>query len=259
MSIFIVLPAYNEQESIIPLFTRLNHCQKSLDVSLNVVLVDDGSIDETEDVALQTAKDQGLSLEVVNHRGNQGLGKAIETGITHFLTIASENDVLITMDCDDTQPPELIGEMYSHIVSGNYDLVIASRYQKGSRVVGLSNFRLLMSYGSSFLLRLLFPIKNVRDYTCGYRAYSYEFLQKLVNIYSDELFKQRGFACMVDILLKTRVLNPRVKEVAMILRYDQKQGDSKMKVFKTVYQTLKLIVINLIGNKKNIIKNFDQK
>jgi dolichol-phosphate mannosyltransferase len=106
-----------------------------------------------------------------------------------------------------------------------------------------------MSYGSSFLLRMLFPIENVRDYTCGYRAYSFNFMQKLVDTYSENLFTQQGFACMVDILLKTRVLKPRIKEVAMILRYDQKQGASKMKVFRTIYQTLKLIGINKFNRK----------
>jgi dolichol-phosphate mannosyltransferase len=52
---------------------------------------------------------------------------------------------------------------------------------------------------------------------------------------------------MVDLLLKSRQLNPKVAEVPMILRYDQKPTATKMKIFRTVFQTVKLLIKHKIG------------
>jgi dolichol-phosphate mannosyltransferase len=64
-------------------------------------------------------------------------------------------------------------------------------------------------------------------------------------IYKDKFISERGFSCMVDILLKLRRLDPICTEVPMILRYDLKKGKSKMDVWKTVRDTLELIVKRL--------------
>jgi dolichol-phosphate mannosyltransferase len=242
MTVFVILPAYNEEESISPLFKRLKDCEEKSEFKLIVVVVNDGSKDQTSAVALEEARDLNLSLHLIEHEHNKGLGQAIKTGMMAFLSMAGEQDCLVTMDCDNTQPPELLEKMYFLISQQGYDLVIASRYQPGSEVVGLSKFRLLMSYGSSFLMQWLLPTPGVKDYTCGFRAYSYILMKRLIDTYQERLFTEDGFACMVDILLKARRLKPRVKEVAMVLRYDQKPGVSKMKVAKTIRQTLALIL-----------------
>lgn len=241
MSLFVVLPAYNEQQSISPLFKRFQELQRSSNIELVLILVDDGSTDQTADTALKESTSLGILLHLVQHSKNSGLGQAIKTGLTTFLKVSKEADCLATMDCDDTQPPELLKKMYKLMLMNGYDIVIASRYQKGSKVIGLSKSRRLMSYGASFLFRIVVPIKGVKDYTCGYRIYSRSFINKLFAHHRNNLFTESGFACMVDLLLKARPLNPKVAEVAMVLRYDQKPTASKMKVIKTIAQTLKLV------------------
>jgi dolichol-phosphate mannosyltransferase len=93
------------------------------------------------------------------------------------------------------------------------------------------------------LMIMLFPIKGVRDYTCGYRAYDMGMLQKVVAGSETAFFNQDGFQVMVDILLKLR-REPDVifGEVPLILRYDHKDGASKMDVGRTTKQTLALLV-----------------
>jgi dolichol-phosphate mannosyltransferase len=247
MTLFIVLPAYNEYQAISPLFTRLRQFEEKSCIPIRVILVDDGSTDGTYEIAREEAQILGLSIDLVQHIKNAGLGQAIKTGLTTFLEIANEDDCLATIDCDNTQPPELLDIMYALITEDNYDIIIASRYQKGSRVVGLSMFRVIMSYGASLLFQLLLPIPRVKDYTCGFRAYKSSFLRKLFTHYGDALFSESGFACMVDLLLKSRPLNPRVIEVPMILRYDQKPTATKMKIFKTIFQTVKLLTKHKIS------------
>ncbi len=244
MSLFVLLPAYNEEESIRPLFQRFQALQQISKMDIQLILVDDGSSDRTADTAIEESQSLGISLKLVQHSQNAGLGQAIKTGFTTFLDISQEGDFLGAMDCDDTQPPELLIKMYETMISGGYDMAIASRYRKGSKVIGLSKFREFMSYGASWLFRIAARIPGVRDYTCGYRLYNRTLLSKLDAYYGENLFTESGFACMIDLLLKAKVFKPRIIEIPMVLRYDQKPTASKMKILKTIIRTLKVLLKN---------------
>lgn len=165
------------------------------------------------------------------------------------------------MDCDDTQPPELLIKMYETMIAGSYDIAIASRYRKGSKVIGLSKFREIMSYGASWLFRIAARVPGVRDYTCGYRLYNRNFVSKLDMYYGDNLFTESGFACMIDLLLKAKVLRPKIAEVPMVLRYDQKPTASKMKILKTIIRTLKVLYKNLTSTAQtsNLNQTFNER
>jgi dolichol-phosphate mannosyltransferase len=132
-----------------------------------------------------------------------------------------------------------------------HDIVIASRFRKGARVIGLSWSRKCMSIGASWMMRIVFPIKGVRDYTCGFRAYRAEILRKAFKEYGETFIDQIGFQCMSDILIKLRRFEPVVAEVPMILRYDFKMGSSSMKVGLTVIKTLRLVLVRRFGMSSN--------
>jgi dolichol-phosphate mannosyltransferase len=83
-------------------------------------------------------------------------------------------------------------------------------------------------------------VPGVRDYSCGYRAYRADLLRRAFAEMGDQFVNQSGFSCMVDILLKLNWLNAVIAEVPLILHYDYKKGASKMKVGRTVRETLKL-------------------
>jgi dolichol-phosphate mannosyltransferase len=239
--IWLVLPAYNEVLSIEPLFSRFSSVQEKTGERFKVLLVDDGSSDGTSEKARLFATKVGLDLVLVVHEKNSGLGETVKTGLTSFLKLSQPGDFACTMDCDNTQPPELIQSMVSLANSDNLDIVVASRYQNGSEVKGLSRFRVMLSQGASFLFHTCAPIPGLKDYTCGFRLYRRSFLERLTESYGDKLFTEKGFSCMADILLKSRRLQPRIGEVGMVLRYDEKTGESKMKVFRTIMLTLQLL------------------
>ena len=161
---------------------------------------------------------------------------------------AGDRDVILTMDADNSHVPGLIPSMVRVIAEG-YDVVIASRYQAGARVVGLTARRRILSFGASLLFRGLFPIPNVRDYTCGFRAYRAELIRGVLEE-NPQFISERGFSCMVDILLKLRVREPSVTmaEVPLLLRYDKKKGASKMNVGATIGDTLRLVVRRRLGS-----------
>jgi dolichol-phosphate mannosyltransferase len=226
-----VLPAYNEENSLPELLKRIDQAMNVFTLSYRSLVVNDGSQDRTLEKVRQLT---GVyPIEILDHGVNKGLGQAILTGLRRASELAAEDDLIISMDADNTHDPMLVGEMVRKIQSGN-DLVIASRYEKGGREVGLSWLRHILSGGASTLLRLFFPIPGARDYTCGYRAYTGRILQTAFRVYGNDLVEERGFTCMAEILLKMRSLNARVSEVPLVLRYDLKTGPSKMKIIRTI-------------------------
>jgi dolichol-phosphate mannosyltransferase len=251
--IWIVLPAYNEEANLGRLLGEiLATWQENLPHrAMRVLVVDDGSADDTRGVVERfrdgLAPTSGCAVELLAHEQNQGLAEAIRTGLTTAAERAGDRDIILTMDADNSHVPGLVPTMVRALGEG-YDLVIASRYQPGARVVGLSVQRRALSYGASLLFRALFPIPGVRDYTCGFRAYRAEMI-KPVLAENPQFISERGFSCMVDILLKLRTREPPVTmaEVPLLLRYDKKEGASKMNVGQTVRDTLALVARRRAG------------
>ncbi len=251
--IHVALPAYCEEANIASLLRDI--CLTMAEVAphrqVRIVVVDDGSTDATAERVRDFQQELGdrfeeVRVELVQHETNQGLADAIRTGMTTCLEGAEDRDILLTMDADNSHLPGLIPSMVRKIEEG-HDVVIASRYQRGARVVGLSTSRRVLSFGASWLFRLLFPIEGVRDYTCGFRAYRAGMLRKVIDEHPD-FFSEQGFVVMLDILLKLR-LEPTVlmTEVPLLLRYDKKQGASKMDVRRTVRDSLGLAARRLGG------------
>jgi dolichol-phosphate mannosyltransferase len=208
-----------------------------------VIVVNDGSTDQTLEIAER--EKSAMPLLVVDHGRNRGLGEALKSGIVTASGHAEDQDVIVTMDADNTHPPDLISSMVMKVADG-YDVVIASRYQNGAQEVGLGLYRKGLSRGASLLLRTLFPMKGVRDYTCGYRAYRASTIKDAVTRYGDRLIEESGFSCMVELLLKLRRLGIRCYEVPLVLRYDQKGGVSKMRVIRTIRRYLVVMTRNLV-------------
>ncbi len=245
--IIIALPAYNEALNIGALldnFESIIRSTLSYGFDRRYVVVDDGSTDQTRNKLEEYAR--SIPLTVLVHEQNQGLGPTIRDALKRATNEARPGDIVITMDADNTHPAGLIPAMVQKILEGR-DVVIASRFQNGARVIGLGWFRKCMSIGASLLMRILFPIKDVRDYTCGYRAYRAELLRTAFDEYGEAFVDQKGFQCMSDILIKLRRFNPIAAEVPMILRYDLKKGSSSMRVGRTVLQTLRLLVVRRFG------------
>ncbi len=238
--ILIVLPAFNEGKNIGDL---LDQIRENLDletqIHYRIFLVDDGSEDNTLSVAQEKAKI--MPITIIEHKINQGLGATIRDGLYEAVNYSKPKDIIVTMDADATHNPGLILRLTRMIVEG-YDIVIASRFQPGARVIGLVWHRRMLSVMASIVFRIMYPIKGVKDYTCGYRAFRADILKTAIEEYGDKFVDEDGFQCLVDILLKLRSRKLMFGETPFILRYDQKKGLSKMNVGRTIRNTLILLV-----------------
>lgn len=237
--IYILLPIYNEAESIATLLERIKKGMERRQLQYKMVVYNDGSTDNTLEIL--NKYQASVPLYNIGSEDNKGLGFAFHSLIDEVCVLSQdEDDIAVCLDADNTHNPEHIYDMVNKIQNG-FDLVIASRFLKDSRIVGVSRYRNFLSYEASLLMRMLFPIKGIKDYTCGYRAYSIALLKKAKEIYGDHLIKEIGFTCMTELLIKLSRFQLLAVEIPLVLRYDQKKGKSKMNIINTVARTIEMM------------------
>jgi dolichol-phosphate mannosyltransferase len=157
------------------------------------------------------------------------------------------------MDGDNTHNPGLILKMVRLIREGN-DVVIASRYHKGGTVVGYGLIKRIISRIGNIIYRVVLPIRRVKDYTSGFRAYRGSTLLRLHKIYGDKIIERKDFTSVVEILVKLRRLKSVFfQEISFIYRYDKKEEPSKMNL-KTNTVAHLLLVMDIINNRFRTLK-----
>jgi dolichol-phosphate mannosyltransferase len=232
MRVFVFFPVCNEGEAAASLIERvIAECDR-LDLHYRVVVVDDGSTDGGLDSWQTVAR--GRDVTVLRHDQNRGLQAALTTGLLWIDREARPDDVVIMMDGDDTHDPTHFSPMLAAIASGS-DIVIASRYRKGARVIGVGRFRRLLSRGSSSWGRLFFRLPGVRDFACGFRAFRASLLRAARERWGARLFELEGFGfiCSVELLVRLSAFATRISEVPLVLHYERKKGPSKMSALRT--------------------------
>lgn len=227
--ITVMLPAYNEEKDLPVLLDRI---QRALDgwADYRILVVDDGSHDRTAQIVRDATT--RMPAELIQHPRNMGLGAAMRTGLK---AAAQSSDVVITLDADNSQDPELMKSMVERL-GADFDIVIASRFQSGAQEIGVPLFRIFLSHFASAGMRILVRYPGVRDYTCGFRVYRAETLRNLIVTFGDNFIRENGFSCMFELLLNLRTLRARVSEVPLVLRYDLKEGASKMRILRTMWR-----------------------
>lgn len=236
----IVVPMRNERQCVDSFFGKFESALAPMDSSWRVVVVDGDSTDGTPD-AVRAFADR-VPVEVIELGENRGLGGALEAGLLHVLE-DPEVEAVVTMDGDDSHDPATIPTLVEALVAGN-DVVVASRFEEGGREIGVARHRKLLSHAASRLLRTLFPVGDVKDYSSGFRAYRPEALRRVETRFG-RLVAEDGFSCMMELLLKLRAVGVQASEVPLVLRYDLKRSDSKMDVGHTVRRYLAVMADHL--------------
>ncbi len=238
--VILTLPAYNEAENLRPLIEHAVRVFRDHGLNGRIVVVNDGSSDATADVL--AALHEEFGVQVITHPQNRGLGQAIMTGLRGATEVStSPDDIIVCMDADNTHSPEYIPGMARKVWDEGYDIVIASRYQPGSKEMGVPPFRLLLSRTARYVFQAILRLPGVRDYTCGFRAYRGKLISEALERYGDGLIRREGFACTDELLVRLSHMTDRITEVPFVLRYDQKRSRSKLPLFKTIWETLKLL------------------
>lgn len=239
--LFAFLPCYNEGLNIGRLIDEwLEQAEKLRQggIELAVRAIDDCSTDNTKEVIQQKAREYPANVELIAHEVNKNLCGGLNTSIEYFLKNGKGGDIMGLMDGDATHSPKYVHAMLKKMNDNNLDCVIASRYCADSHVVGVAAHREFMSDMAKLYYSAVLQVPGVKDYTCGYRIYTLPCIQRLVDKFGHEPIKEKSFACMMELLYKIYLAKATFGEVGFELRYDFKQGDSKMRVLKTMYKSL---------------------
>jgi dolichol-phosphate mannosyltransferase len=237
MNISIIVPCYNEADNIdklkkefLPVIRDLLIPQQSrpaMAKSVEVVFVDDGSLDGTFDLfhqAISGQQNPSLTFRFERHAVNRGLGAALRTGFA-----ASSGDVIVTTDSDGTyqyyEIPHLLDALKPDI-----DIVTASPYHPQGEVVGVPMYRLILSRGSSLIYRILLNWK-IYTYTALFRAYRREVIDNIS-------FQSDGFLAGTELLVKAMMKGYKVEEYPTAL-YKRIFGVSKAKLMRTILAHLR--------------------
>ena len=187
MDISVVIPLYNEEESLPELHAWIKRVMDKNGFSYEVIFVNDGSTDHSWQVIEQLAT-QSEYVKGIKFRRNYGKSPALYCGFEK-----AQGDVVITMDADLQDSPDEIPELYRMITKDGYDLV--SGYKK-KRYDPLSKTLPTKLFNAT--ARTVSGIKNLHDFNCGLKAYRREVVKNIevygeMHRYIPYLAKNAGF------------------------------------------------------------------
>jgi len=245
-----IIPAYNEEQNIESLINKTAEYARSRNYKFEIVVVNDGSTDKTLEILKRLQNKE--PIVILNQIVNKGVGEAFKRGFYHVAEASSEDDIIVTKEADNTSDLSILDNMIKKISDGN-DLVLASCYMPGGEVTNTSAYRRILSSGANLLLKLSTPLKNVHTFSSFYRAYRASLIKKASAVYNDKLIEEKGFSCMVELLIKLSRLGIKITEVPMTLKGNMRKDKSKMKVLNTISGYLKLIANNFFNNRYEVM------
>lgn len=245
--IHVVVPAFNEAGNVERLLKGVHERLLPLGLPHRIVLVDDGSDDDTVERARAAATAHGLALEVVAHASNQGPGAAFRSGFLHVLKDADPLDVVVTLEGDTTSDTRLLPRLLHRVWEEGDDIALASCYLYGGGILGTSLHRIGLSHLANGLMKKALGLTGLQTLSSFYRVYQVQALQAMRARWGDDFISTRGFECMVEVLYRAARLRLRISEVPMVLDGSRRQGKSKMRVLKTSLAYLKLAARALAG------------
>jgi len=216
-SVLVVIPTYNESESIESLLKRLNSARMQISdkFEIDILIVDDNSPDQTAVIAKNL---QFSGLKVLSRQHKSGLGPAYLAGFKQGLL--EKYDYFVEMDADLSHQPEQLVDLLN--AASKVDLVIGTRWIPGGSVVNWPKRRKWISKlgtgYASFALNL--PYK---DLTSGYRVLPREFLSQL----DFSLIETRGYGFQIEMALKAIESGFGIKQVPITF-VERENGYSKM-------------------------------
>ena len=192
MNISVVIPLYNEEESLPELYAWIERVMKANGFSYEVIFVNDGSTDGSWKVIEELSR-KSEYVKGIKFRRNYGKSPALYCGFEK-----AQGDVVITMDADLQDSPDEIPELYRMITQDGYDLVSGwkqKRYDPLSKTIPTKLF--------NATARAVSGIHNLHDFNCGLKAYRRDVVKNIevygeMHRYIPYLAKNAGFTRIAE-------------------------------------------------------------
>lgn len=193
---------YNEEAVAAACIETVMKTISKLNTFTTLLVVNDGSRDNTERILQEKQKKYRSKLIVITHKKNKGYGAALQTGMKTALKMGFE--WCLHMDSDLTNNPKYIPHFIKHI-SDKYDCVKASRYIKGAKIVNVPTYRRVISVVGNYIASLIFGI-GIKDCTNGFRMVR---LEKIRGLH----FKENNFSIILEELYYLKKRKAKFTEI----------------------------------------------
>lgn len=213
----VVIPVYNESENIRKNLSRVFEFLKSKDFSTELIVVDDGSVDQTVAIIEEFFSDRENFRLIKNP--HKGKGFAVRTGV-----LAAAGQFILFADADLATPIEEVDRLLMWLREHEFDIAIASREGFGARRVGEPWRRHFLGRGFNFLVQLL-VLPGIEDSQCGFKLLDQEAAREIfgrLKTYGEDVPEQKKAylgAFDVEVLFIARKLGFRIKEVPITWTY----------------------------------------
>lgn len=212
----VIIPTYNEKENIERIIRKVFSLEKSFDI----LVIDDGSPDQTNVIVKTLQAEFPDRLFLIERTGKLGLGTAYITG---FKWACQKNyGFIFEMDADFSHNPVDLIQLYNACSVDGADVAIGSRYKNGVNVVNWPMGRVIMSYYASFYVRTVTGM-DIRDTTAGFKCYK----RKVLETIEFERIKFKGYAFQIEMKFNAWKHGFRIIEVPIVFT-ERKEGASKM-------------------------------
>jgi len=229
MKLVVLIPAFNEEKTIEK--TILSIPRKIMGVDdVQILVVNDGSTDKTIDYALN-----GGANKIVSHKTNNGVGAAFMTGVRNAIIMNA--DIVVSVDADSQFDSNQIQELIVPILNHQAEVVIGSRFQKGSP----KNIPKIKLIGNKIFSRLVSWVvgQKFTDTQTGFRAYSKEALLR-ISVVNDFTYTQ-------EVLIDLKFKRLRIVEIPVSVKYDDKRKSRVVKnIFNYTVRCLSIIIRTLL-------------
>ena len=186
MKLMVLIPAFNEEETIGKVVRRIPPCFEGID-EVSILVVDDGS----KDCTAENARKAGAI--VISHSMNRGVGGAFSTGLNTALELGA--DLMVNIDADGQFSPDDIPDLIQPILTGSADFVIGDRFtDEQGELRKPENMSSIKFWGNQRMSQLISFLtrKQFNDVSCGFRAYSKEAMLQL-NLTGEFTYTQESF------------------------------------------------------------------
>lgn len=225
MKVSIVIPVYNEEDNILPLFSSINHAMQAYNDNYEVIFVDDGSSDSTLEKLINLSSEY-KQVTAIALRRNFGQTASLSAGFDH-----ANGDVIIAMDGDLQNDPEDIPSLLKGINEG-YDIVSGWRKNRKDKMI----MRKIPSRIANWLISKITGV-HLHDYGCTLKAYKPEVL-KNIRLYGE---MHRFIPALAS------WNGAKIKEIPVNHR-SRKYGISKYGIWRTFRVVLDLLTVKFMLN-----------
>jgi dolichol-phosphate mannosyltransferase len=216
MKLSIVIPAYNEEESISETIAAIEDALSTIQIDHEILVVNDNSKDKTEEV-LQELSQKYSSLRYVTNPGPNGFGYAIRYGLDRF-----DGDCVAIMMADLSDSPYDLIKFYSTMMEKKVDCVFGSRWMKGGEVVDYPFTKKIINRVANMIIRMVMRIKY-NDTTNAFKLYRKHTIEGLKPIISPH------FNLTIELPLKA-IIRGYSYAVVPNSWHNRKYGESKLKI-----------------------------